>query len=66
MSRLLTEMEENRQEKLLVLDTLLSRAIKDPVFRRKFFSDYDKMLKSHDMPEQIGILIKKCISDLTK
>ena len=59
-------MDENRQEKLLVLDTLLSRAIKDSVFRRKFFSDYDEMLKSHDMPEEISILIKECISDLTK
>ena len=59
-------MEEDRQEKLFVLDNLLSRAVKDPIFRRKFFSDYDKMLKSHDMPEEISILIKKCINELTK
>jgi hypothetical protein len=59
-------MEENRQEKLLLLDTLLSQAVKDPVFRRQFFSDYERILKIHDMPEEISILIKKCLTDFIK
>jgi hypothetical protein len=59
-------MEKHRQEKLLALDTLLSRAIKDPSFRRKFFSDYHKILKSYDLPEEIIVLISKCLTDLIK
>jgi hypothetical protein len=59
-------MEKHRQEKLLALDTLLSRAIKDPSFRRKFFSDYDEILQSHDIPEEITVLIRKCLTDLIK
>jgi hypothetical protein len=59
-------MEKHRQEKLLALDTLLARAIKDPSFRRKFFSDYDKILKSHDLPDEITVLITKCLTDLIK
>jgi hypothetical protein len=59
-------MEKHRQEKLLALDSLLSRASKDPSFRRKFFSDYDKILKSHDVPEEITFLISKCLTDLIK
>jgi hypothetical protein len=64
--RWLTEKGKNREENLLALDTLLSRAIKDPIFRRKFFSDYDEILKSHDIPEEITILIRKCLTDFIK
>lgn len=50
----------------MALDTLLSQAIKDPGFRRKFFSHYDEILKSHDIPEEITVLISKCLTDLVK
>jgi hypothetical protein len=59
-------LEKDIAEKLLVLDRLLNQAAKDPSFRRKFFSEYEKILKSYDLPEEITVLINKCLTDLAK
>ncbi|HEX9319324.1 MAG TPA: hypothetical protein VF884_10350 [Nitrososphaeraceae archaeon] len=59
-------MGEYKENSSQVLDILLGRAARDPEFRKKFFSDSQGTLKDLNVPEDIQMLIVRCLTNLTK